>query len=67
MDRLYEPEGFTDCIIEALRGYVDYTLGTPPNYLHLRDLPAEMLLAVAEKLPNANLEDRRSKLSSTRR
>lgn len=59
-ERLYEPEGFTDQVREALRFDQLLTGQVGRDCQRFDGLPAETLLALAEKLPKAQLEDRQN-------
>lgn len=56
-ERLYAPAGFTDQVLEALRFYQLLTGQVGRDCQHFDGLSAETLLALAEKLPEAQLGD----------
>jgi hypothetical protein len=60
MGRECGPEGFTDPLVKVLEHYqlVDYKRGD--NYIRFHEMPAEVLIALTEKLPQDNLKGRQN-------
>ena len=60
MERPFGFKGFTDQLVGVLDHYqlVDYTrYKRAAEYIRFQEMPAEVLIALAEKLPEANLRE----------
>jgi hypothetical protein len=60
VERLFDCVGFTDQLVEILDHYQLANWRPGDNYIRFKGMPAEVLIALAEKLPEGNLRERQN-------